>query len=121
MGNADFPDTISGTNATGVCHVTYGGSPTSVCTKSVWGAVSDPCVSTSLSICFLPCSNWPAELTCPEDNSGNHGFAKFSVADAGTTATGQCLEGYNSTAPTRQCDNNGVWSLNVTDACVRAC
>ena len=53
-GNANFAITASGVTASGTCIAGYlasGGTPTSVCSNTVWGAVSNPCTRTRL--CYI--------------------------------------------------------------------
>ena len=41
--NAQWPQTLNGQAAIGICNSGYSGSPTRVCSLGVFGTVSNPC------------------------------------------------------------------------------
>jgi hypothetical protein len=102
--NADWTQTAAGSTAVGTCAPGYvPGSPLRLCQLDGTFAttVTNPC----------------QPIRCPALRS--YEGASYDAANAGVTATGVCLPGYqaNGPAPTLACSLSGEWASTTTDPC----
>ena len=100
--NADWPLTVAGLVATGVCRSGYSGNPTRSC--EIYGSWS-PEVSS-------PCTR----NYCPADSFENASWPALTPSN--TIATGTCVAGYSG-SPTRACSESGTWASTTSRPCVQ--
>ena len=103
--NADWPNSVqAGFSATGTCVAGYTGTPTRTCSiTGEWGTPSPVCQA----------------IRCAAiGNDGAH--SSWPQMQAGQSASGTCLAGYEGT-PTRTCSLNGQWEALLSPCTQKKC
>ena len=100
--NAEWPASVqAGTSALGTCLAGYSGTTARTCTLAgEWGTPSPICQP-----------KWCSVIS----DDGAH--SSWPQTQAGQSATGSCLAGYEGT-PTRQCNTDGLWQ-SVSSPCTQ--